>query len=248
MRKLIPLFLVFMAATPGCKEMVRLPALSTAEPTCVPPEENGDLKKSRDPARLHAFIRRNTEASVAVRNRTYEADGLRTHDATGALIGNKGLVLTTWDAVRRSEFLTVAYRRVTKDGATESFHETPAEIITISREYNIVVLRLKMPLGAPPPFPLRHGPMALGDDVWWFGVTTASGKMRVTKTDVAIGHNTTGLVIVNGTLRDADIGAPMVNACGELVGILLYNDRKGVYALPIDNIFQALNLRTQDLY
>lgn len=250
MRKLIP-WIFFASAALGCMpEVVRVPAICTNAPYCVPPEEKGDPLTSRDPARLRAFLKRNAESTVFVRSATYrEKDGIQYRRATGALIGIKGLALASYHAVSLSEFISVSYRRMKADGAIAVWREAPAEIVAFSREKDIALLRIKENALMPPSFPLRRGPPAKGDVDWFFGAETIWGKTRLTDTNVFSGSLTRSFITADARMTDVDAGAPLVNDCGELVGILLFDNGKGViYGLPIDEIFTALDLKMQDLY
>lgn len=206
------------------------------------------MTTSRDARRLRAFIKRNTESTVVVQSAVYGKDGLHRYTATGALIGTKGFVLTTYGAVAHAESVTATYRLVAQNGEVTTYRETPLELTSFSREYDVALLRLTKQDQHQAPFPLRHGPVVNGDDYWWFGVSSGARKMVVKERNITMSLNGQSFLLMNGTLGPSDNGAPLVNDCGEFVGILLYNDTKGVYALPLETIFPVLNLRTTDLY
>ena len=250
MHKAFPWIFFSAMTVAGCREYVRVPSVCTNDPACVLPTENGDAKISRDPHRLQAFKKRNIESTVVVQTSFYGKDGLQHKTATGALIGTKGFVLTTHSAVANAEFITATYRLVTPEETVTTYRETPLELTLFSRTHNVALLRILKKDQHQAPFPLRHGPVVKGDDLWWFGVSSGARKMKVSTTDITINLNGRGFMLMNGMLGDSDNGAPIVNDCGEFVGILLYNDSggRGVYALPIETIFEALSLRTTDLY
>lgn len=237
----------------GCSwfkgETVRVPTICTNAPYCVPEDEEVEPLISRDRDRHNLFVKRASEAVVEVRAARYgEKEGIRHTTTTGALIGHKGLVLTTFHGVSGAQFITVSYRRMTDEGVAEPYREVQAELMTFSRERDVAVLRVTDKTAIPAPFPLRRGPSAPADKIWYFGVETPVGKTVLGDTDAQF-NNSREWMVTGATIKAKDSGAPIVNSCGELVGLLLFDNGKGViYALGIDGIFKVLDLKMQDLY
>jgi S1-C subfamily serine protease len=237
----------------GCSwfkgETIRVPTICTNAPYCVPEDENVDALISSDRDRHNLFVKRAAESVVIVNAARYaDKDGLRHVITTGALIGHKGLVLTTFHGVTAAQFITVTYRRMTDGGVAEPYREVQAELVYFSRERDVAVLRVLDRTAIPAPFPLRRGPSAPADKIWYFGIDTAVGKTVLGDTDAQF-NNSRDWMVTGATIGARDAGAPIVNSCGELVGLLLFDNGKGVvYAFGIDGIFKVLDLKMQDLY
>ncbi len=237
----------------GCSwfkgETIRVPAICTNAPYCVPEDEDVDPILSGDRERHNQFVKRAAEAVVEVHAARYaDKDGITHVVASGALIGHKGLVLTTFHGVAAAQFITVSYRRMTDEGVAVPYREVPAELVYFSRERDVAVLHVKDLTAVPAPFPLRRGPSVPADKIWYFGVDTPVGKTVLGNTDAEF-NNARSWMVTGAAIKARDAGAPIVNSCGELVGLLLFDNGKGViYALAIDDIFKILDLKMQDLY
>lgn len=237
----------------GCSwfkgDTVRVPAVCTNAPYCVPEDENVDPIVSADRVRHNLFVQRASESVVLVNAaRLVGKDGITHVTTSGALIGHKGLVLTTYQGVSGAQFITVSYRRMTDKGVAEPYREVQAELMTFSRERDVAVLRVTDMTAIPAPFPIRRGPSVSADKAWYFGADTAVGKTVIGDTDAVL-NGTHGWMVTGATITARDAGAPLVNSCGELVGLILFESNKRVvYALAIDDIFKALDLKMQDLY
>lgn len=237
----------------GCSwfkgETVRVPTVCTNAPYCVPEDEEVDPLISRDRDRHNLFVKRASESVVLVNAaRHADKDGIRHVITTGALIGHKGLVLTTFHGVSGAQFITVSYRRMADGGVAEPYREVQAELMMFSRERDIAVLRVTEMTAIPAPFPLRRGPSVPADKIWYFGIDTPVGKTVIGDTDAQF-NNARDWMVTGATITARDAGAPIINSCGELVGLLLFDNGKGtIYALAIDDIFKVLDLKMQDLY
>ncbi|MEY4744331.1 MAG: Trypsin-like peptidase domain [Candidatus Parcubacteria bacterium] len=225
---------------------VRVPAVCPHDPLCL------DERPDAGPAartREDGYIRRHAESTVEVRGLRYLPNqGIRTQTGIGALIGARGYVLTAYHLVEGASSVTVALHASGHDGGTARGREIPAIPLMLSREEDVALLLLPSGERLPPSLPIRSGPVITNDDVRFIGAGAALKRGRVIDADITEG--------IDRSFADArisasaeDSGAPVMNVCGEIVGVALgpFGKKGALRFVTIDRALKALSLTPADL-
>jgi S1-C subfamily serine protease len=238
------------AALTSCGTTIytRAPAPCPNDPYCIAAGDDSG-RENPDPERVREFVRRNVEATVVVRAFRRSGGTMKTAVGVGALLGRRGLVLTSHSAVTEAELVTVAFQRMAADGTISEYGEMPMMPVITSWERGVSVL---VPKGEgyhpPPPMPVIREPMVKGDSFWHFGRDGTWGRDTVIDDRVSFGYKR-DFVMIATKATNADSGAPIVDSCGNVIGILTYVDdkkRQGL-VIPVIDAFPALGIADSDL-
>lgn len=243
----IPPFLVALCCicADACSTTyVRVPAVCPRDPFCLDdrPDAGADAR-----AREESFLRRHAESTVVVRGARYLPNsGERTVTGVGTLVGSKGYVLTAFHLIDGAETVTVTLRSPSAGGSAPTGRDVPAIPLILSRDEDVALLALPSSERLPPSLPLRYGPVLAGDDVRYVGAGAAILRGRVTDADVSEG---VGRSFSEASIRAAGgDGAPVMNACGEVVGVALgpYGKRGALRFVAIDRAMASLTVSPAD--
>lgn len=244
----IPPFLITLCciASDGCSTTyVRVPAVCPRDPLCLDerPDAGGEAR-----AREESFLRRYAGSTVVVRGSRYLPNrGEDARTGIGTLVGAKGYVLTAFHLIDGAESVTVSFRAPAPDGGVARTREIPAIPLILSRDEDVALLILPPSERLPPSLPIRYGPVLKGDDVVFVGAGSAIARGRVTDADIAEGidrsYAETAIRASGG-----DAGAPLMNVCGEVVGVALgpYGKRGALRFVAIDRAMKALSASPSD--
>ncbi len=241
----IPPFLIALcciAADACTTTYVRVPAVCPRDRLCLDDGPNAA-------ARQADFIRRHAEATVEVRGTRYLPNqGARTNRGIGALIGAKGYVLTAYHLIDGAETVTVTLRTASPDGGATDGRDIPAIPLVLSRDEDVALLILPPLERLPRSFPVRYGPVIGGDDVRFIGAGSSIRRGRVTDADVTAGINRS-FAEASVSATGADAGAPLMNVCGEVVGVAIgpYGKKGALRFVALEQALQALSVTPADL-
>ncbi len=152
---------------------------------------------------------------------TYRGENVL-REGTGVVVDVGGVVLTNWHLTDRGDRVSVI--------SLVTGAELAAEITVEDEDLDIAILKVAG-FGAPPLF-FSARPAAEADIVWSFGswegqgpsagalpIDTATGAVG-TLTELEIDRDrTTNFLIHNALILRQGYGGPLVNACGEIVGL-----------------------------
>lgn len=239
-----------MTAGCGSTVVVRAPAPCPLDPYCIDEKDDaGKETRSVDPERVREFVRRNVESTVTVRTVRRANGGMYTALGVGTLLGRRGLVITSHQAVTNGEYVTIAYHRLSEDGATiTEYGETPMVPLISNRELGVALL-VPRDRDAPSvrPFPVLLEPIIKGDVVWHVGRGTSWGRDVVTDDRVVFSYKRF-FVSISTAAKPMDAGGPILDACGRVIGILIHVDEKGVgLVIPLAEAFTAFGVTQSDL-
>lgn len=234
-RRIVPLF-VF--ALTGCAKTVyvRVPAVCPQDPYCLGSPSAPDAAERRA-----AFERRLAASTVEVRASRYRTNaGYRTVTSLGTRIGPHGYVLAALHPLHGAERLTVI--SPSQDGEPR---EVPVNPLVIDVERDAALLVPPRGDGLAPALPVRIEPTIAGDQVCVLG-TSSLRCGRVTATDVGPGASR-DFADTDVPSSDGDLGAGVVNVCGELVGVVIGTERGNVRIVPLKAALAALRVTEADL-
>lgn len=238
--------LSFLALSACCgTTYVRVPAVCPRDPLCLDTRPGSVEAASRE----RDFVRRHADATVEVRGARYLPNkGATLTKGIGALVGSKGYVLTAYHLVDGAEQVTVALRVLGPDGAVVAMREMPGTPLVLSREADLALIALPMGERLPVSLPVRSGPVIKGDPVWFLGAGTSLKRGGVVETGIIDGPNADHADASIASSRE-DAGAPLLNVCGELVGVTTgpYGKKGSLRFIPIDAAFRALSMSVADL-
>lgn len=225
---------------------VRVPAVCPRDPLCLDERTDAGPDKA---ARERDFIARHVASTVEVRGTRYLPNqGARVTKGVGAIVGSKGYVLTAYHLVDGAESLTVMLRVPTPDGGIGELREVPAIPLVLSREADLALLTVPYGERLPPSLPVRNGPVITGDPVWFLGNATVLKRGNVAETGIGDGPNHDHADASIKASRE-DAGAPLMNVCGEIIGVTTgpYGKNGQLRFIPIDAAFKALSMSVADL-
>ncbi|MCM8775055.1 MAG: S1C family serine protease [Candidatus Omnitrophica bacterium] len=187
-----------------------------------------------------AFIHKES-GSVIVRRHLIPM--LYAQTGAGVILDKQGLIITNAHLVRQASRITVALF----DGTN-----CAAELITVSPEYDLAVIRIV------PPYPLVSFELSdsdsvrLDDRVYSIGGsillknTISEGRIRgigVKKIQENYGEHPVQLIRINFDMYQGDSGSPLVDPEGKLLGIMSAKsavNAKEAYAIPSNIILKAI--------
>jgi serine protease Do len=161
---------------------------------------------------------------------------------SGFLVHPAGYVVTNAHVVRRAQKITVTL-------ADNSKH--PARIISADEKHDLAVLKMDPPKGDK----LAHLPLGRSDDLMVGETVIAIGnplgyQHTVTrgiisaldrKLEFASGVAYEGIIQTDAPINSGSSGGPLLNACGELIGIntAIRADAQNIgFAIPVDALIQ----------
>lgn len=224
----------------ACTTTIRLPPVPTAGPECID-ESSAQARR--------AFERRLAERTVIVRASRYSPGrSVRVDASSGALIGPRGLVLAAYHTVMGSELITATFRTFGDDMTVTVSREVPMLLIVFDPHKDVAVL---VPIHRDvhmTALPVRREPIAKNDRLFFLGAGTTARGSSVLDDDAALG-GTRGFATFSAPNWPEDDGAPVFNACGEVVGTVIRTDQKRELAhfLPTDESLRLLNVTSSDL-
>ncbi|HTM68553.1 MAG TPA: serine protease [Candidatus Binatia bacterium] len=224
---------------------VRVPAVCPQDPLCLDTRPGSH----EAPARERDFVRRHVASTVEVRGSRYLPNkGPAVTKGVGAFVGSKGYVLTAYHLVDGAEQVSVVLRTMSPDGRVTEVREVPAIPLVLSREADMALLALPMSERPPPSLPVRTGPVIKGDPVWFIGARTALRHGGVAETGILDGPNRDHADASIPSPRE-DAGAPVLNVCGEIVGVSIgpYGKNGALRFMPIDAVLASLSMSVADL-
>jgi S1-C subfamily serine protease len=245
-RSLFSVVLPLVLGAAGCSTTyVRVPAVCPNDSYCL--GGRGLPAADRD-AREREFVRRTSASIVEVRASVYVPNaGMKERRTSGAVIGAKGYVLTSYHGVVGAERVTVVLRDA--DGTfPERAREIPMVPLVLSLDQDVGLLVPPLGERMPPPLPIRYDPAIVGDEVVFTGHGAALSRGRVVETTVGEGL-TRDFADADLRMRPGDDGAPVLDVCGEVTGVMLYDDakkRRGRY-MPILPALLGLGVTPADL-
>lgn len=245
-RSVVSLFCASLLVSCSCgTTYVRVPSVCPRDPLCL------DMRPGSPeaPARERDFIRRHASSTVEVRGSRYLPNkGPSVTNGVGSLIGSKGYVLTAFHLVDGAEQVTVAFRELSPDGRVTMTREAPAIPLVLSREADMALLVLRAGESVPPSLPVRTGPVIKGDPVWFIGAGASLKHGGVVETGIVDGPDRDHADSSIESSRE-DAGAPLMNVCGEVVGVTVgpYGKRGSLRFMPIDAALKALSMSIADL-
>src|SRR5688572_5775798 len=235
-----------LAACACSTTYIRVPAVCPRDPFCLDVRTDAGEDAA---ARERDFIARHVASTVEVRGTRYLPNqGARVTKGVGSLVGSKGYILTAYHLVDGAESLTVMLRTTSPDGGITEIREVPAIPLVLSREADLALLTLPRGERLPPSLPVRNGPVIEGDPVWFLGNATALKRGGVAETGIADGPGHDHADASIEASRE-DAGAPLMNVCGELVGVTTgpYGKKGRLRFVPIDAGLKALSMSITDL-
>ena len=225
----MPLFSFPLLATLACAttiEEIPKPAAPRAE--C---KEGPATAEARHPAAFQVIV--DTDTGKGVESRV----------ASGVLIGRNGLMITSLAAIKDARRIVARFTK--DDGETRTSFEVIVE--RRDEEKGVALLVPRLPSNAawlPAPLPVQPKP----------GIYSDGDGIRVTASDgswasarVSYPWSTWDGIepVVEIQADDAVLGAPVVNGCGELIGIVVgTSPPHGVaFVLMLDDAFKALKIK-----
>ena len=222
----------------GCTKTVyvRVPAVCPQDPYCL-----GAPGASDAAARRAEFDRRLAASTLDVRVSRYVTNvGYRTTTVVGTRVGPDGYVITAFAPLHAADRITASVPSE-RDGA----REVPLMPLVLSIDKDVALLSPPRDERMPAAAPVRIGPVIAGDAVCLRGATRLRCG-RVTATDVGIGSSA-DLADTDIVAELGDVGAGVVNVCGELVAVAITSQRGNVRIVPLDVALTAMHVTPADL-
>lgn len=222
----------------GCTKTVyvRVPAVCPQDPYCL-----GAPGASDAAARRAEFERRLAASTLDVRVSRYVANvGYRTTSVVGTRVGPDGYVITAFAPLHAAD--RIAASVPSKDGGAR---EVPLTPLVLSIDKDVALLSPPRDERMPVAAPVRISPVIAGDAVCLRGATTLRCG-RVIATDVGTG-TAADLADTDIAVERGDVGAGVVNACGELVAVAVASQRGRVRIVPLDVALTAMHVTPADL-
>lgn len=222
----------------GCTKTVyvRVPAVCPQDPYCLGAPGAPDAASRRA-----EFDRRLAASTIDVRVSRYaNGAGYRTVHVIGTRIGANGYVITTFAALHGADRISASVPGT--DGAAR---EVPLTPLVISIEKNVALLSPPRDERMPPAVPVRIEPVIAGDQVCIRGSTSLRCG-RVTAIGAGSGADA-DLADTDIRAADGDLGAGVVNVCGELVAVAVTAHRGNVRIVPLDLALEVMHVTPADL-
>lgn len=233
----IAVLLVFTLIA-GCTKTVyvRVPAVCPQDSYCL-----GQPGAPDAAARRAEFERRLAASTVDVRVSRYVANaGYRTTTVVGTRVGPDGYVITAFAPLHAADRIAASVP-AGRDGT----REVPLTPLVLSIEKDVVLLVPPRAESMPIAAPVRIGPVIAGDEICMRGSTTLRCG-RVTATSVGTGA-AAALADTDIRAERGDVGAGVVNACGELVATAVASQGGKVRVMPLDVALEAMHVTPADL-
>ncbi len=246
--RLLTLGIVLFAAACTKTVYVRAPGICPQDTECLAfGQPNVSAAAAR--AREEGFIRRTVASTVTVRGLRYNGEAGRSAlTGSGTIIGSKGYVLTAYHVIQGAQLITVTLRSPAENGRYQETREALATPLVTSRDADLALLMLNVSGSMPPPMAIRHDKVILGDRVWFLGDHGPLVNGTIAQADVA-GDGDVSLAEAEIPSRPLDNGSPVLNACGEIVGVALgpYGKNGRLRLVPIEHALAALGVTRADL-
>ncbi len=241
---------IMLASLAACIKTVyvRTPGVCSRDSECLAVDEP-KLPAETARAREREFVRRTVASTVTVRSIRYDGhEGKSVTSGTGTVIGSKGYVITAYHIVQGAQTITVTLRQPTDDGNFVETREALATPLISSVSTDMILLALSSDQPMPAPLAIRHDQVITGDRVWFLGERGPLSQGTVAQTDISDGM-VTHFADAGIVSKAADNGAPVLNACGEVVGITLgpFGIKNRLRMLPIDDALESLGVTRADL-
>ncbi|HSD11945.1 MAG TPA: serine protease [Patescibacteria group bacterium] len=243
------LFAAYLSTLGACATAQQLHPCIESSPAIRPADPCADVPRAACAARMD-YVRRMYASTVRIHVSSYAAsEGMSYHAGTGAVIDDRGTVLTAYHVVQNARLVIVGARRLSDDGrSTVNLRDIPMRVAATAPALDVALL---VPDGEgerlPTPLVVRRDAPAAGERLWHFGHVSFWSHGRVEETGVTY-DGTAGLTRVDFPCRHGDSGGPFVDAEGRLVGVLLKKDgaEEGAgrtYYLPVGAALDALGYR-----
>src|SRR5512142_206969 len=242
------LFAAYLVTMGACATAQQLHPCIESAPAIRPSDPCADIPRAACAARMD-YVRRMYASTVRIHVSSYvAADGMSYHAGTGAVIDERGTVLTAYHVVQHARLVIVGTRRLSDDGrSTVSLRDIPMRVSATNPALDVALL---VPDGEnehlPPPLVIRRDAPAAGELLWHFGHVSFWSHGRVDAAGVTY-DGTAGLTRVDFPCRHGDSGGPFVDAEGRLVGILLKKDGDEgaghTFYMPVAVALDALGYR-----
>jgi hypothetical protein len=228
----MPLFLLPLSALACATTIEQIPKPAPARAEC----EEGSVLSGRVPPAVVAIdvMKADPESRYATR--------LKWFGGAGTIIGRNGLMITSSELIGGAREITV---RV----AGERAYVFSAAVNERSAETGTVILVPSINAGAsylPDPLPVQlgYGIYADGDVAWMPGADRAWAAAGVGYPWSTWG----GVSPVVEFKAVAPLGAPVVNACGELIGIVIGTSapHESVFVVMLADAFKGLGIKPGD--
>ncbi|MEY4744407.1 MAG: hypothetical protein RL272_352 [Candidatus Parcubacteria bacterium] len=242
------LFAACFLAAGACASVPPLHPCIESSPAIRPSDPCDDAPGDACAARM-AYVRRVFASVVRVHVSSYvPADGMSYHVGTGAVIDERGTVLTAYHVVQNARLVVVSARRLSDDGrSTVSLRDIPMRVSASDARLDVALL---VPDGTeehlPPPLAVRRDAPAAGERLWHFGQISFWSHGSVEAVGVTY-DGSPGLTRVDFPCRHGDSGGPFVDESGRVVGVLLKKDggegAGHTFYLPASAALDALGYR-----
>lgn len=225
---------------------VRMQGICPKDPSCL---ADGSATEADRTARELEFRRRAVASSVdisAIRHLT--AGGRLVSHQVGAFVSARGYILTSAAGLRDADTLTVTFRVPNASGGYTAGASMSATPLTLSTNADVALLVVGIGEAFPPSFPIRFDPVIAQDRIWSIGGGTALASGAVVATEIKDGEEH-AFAESDMVLHERGTGAPVLNVCGEVVGIVSGPGGKRGYLrfMPIDTALLRLNVTRADL-
>ncbi|MFC6661176.1 S1C family serine protease [Deinococcus multiflagellatus] len=214
-------------------------------PTSAPPQSVQDRRvrsgttaaalTAQEQATLQALVAKVRPATVRVEQCPTPACSRTNGVGTGVLISPDGLVLTAYHVIQGATVLSVQ---------TEDRTRYVAQVVGYNDQDDLALLRVSVPAGTPY-LRLAAARPAVGDIALAIGngngafLKTKVGRLTGLDSDAGRADFPPGTLELNAPLIPGDSGGPVVNARGELTGIVSYisvspqSRQPQSYAVPV---------------
>lgn len=222
----------------GCTKTVyvRVPAVCPQDPYCLGAPGAPDAASRRV-----EFDRRLKTATVDVHvSRYVSGAGYRTVRVVGTRIGANGYVITAFAALHGADRISASV-----PAGADAVREVPLTPLVLSIDTNVALLSPPRGERMPAAAPVRIEPVIAGDQACLRGNTSLRCG-RVTAIGVGTGADAR-LADTDIRADDGDVGAGVVNACGELVAVVVTTHRGNVRIVPLDIALEAMHVTPADL-
>jgi S1-C subfamily serine protease len=236
-----------VSALAACTTYVRVPGVCPSDPYCL---TDGSEPTVAAKVREQKFARRVMATTVDIRViRHLPNVGRTTTQLVGVLLSSKGYVLTARANFQDAEVITVTLRTPTADGRFTAGREMAAIPLIVDNQDGVVLLALDKGEILPPSITVRFDRTITHDRVWFYGAGTALAGGHVTGTFMENDGHPSDFADADIASKRGDMGAPIVNICGELVGIAVgpYGKKGALRLIPIDLALDHLHVTRADL-
>ncbi|MBZ9750503.1 S1C family serine protease [Deinococcus sp. HMF7604] len=214
-----------------------------AAPIAAPAAQSGQNPRmqgakplsAQEQATLQALVSKVRPATVRVEQCANTSCTSRDGVGSGVLISADGLVLTAYHVIQGATILSVQ---------TENRTRYTAQVVGYNDQDDLALLRVKVPAGTPF-LPLAAARPVIGDIALAIGngngafLKTKVGRLTGLDADAGRADFPPGTLELDAPLIPGDSGGPVVNARGELTGIVSYislnpqSKQPQSYAVPV---------------